>query len=210
MEFKIVEDVQTEHKTQKANLPPGFGLIVEDPTKLKEAMPEYDFDSEPYEARNLLAQIMHEACRIFNGAGLSANQMSMKVRMFVMRIPRDFGGPNEQPVQEFEKFTCYNPKVLSVGEDVAMREGCLSFPGLSLQVKRPAWVEAEYQNERGEVVRNKLHGLAARCYLHELDHMNGVVFISKVTSGILGLERQKQQKLLKKVQKRAKQNGSRA
>ena len=62
-----------------------------------------------------------------------------------------------------------------------MDEGCLSFPGLWLKVKRPSWIEVEYENENGEVIKDTFTDLTARVFQHEMDHMEGVDFTKKVS-----------------------------
>ena len=62
-----------------------------------------------------------------------------------------------------------------------MKEGCLSFPLLFLNVKRPDSVRLRYQTETGETVTNQFIGMTARIALHEMDHMNGVVFTSRAS-----------------------------
>jgi peptide deformylase len=108
-----------------------------------------------------------ETCKKYNGIGLSANQCGFEYRVFVM-------GSGEEYVAYF------NPKIISSKGETHMEEGCLSFPFLNLRITRPAEVEVEYQDFTG-VKRNKTFtGITARCFLHELDHMNGIVYTSRV------------------------------
>ena len=94
---------------------------------------------------------------------------------------------------------CINPKVLEISEDIINdNEGCLSFPGLYLKVKRPSKIKVEYTAEDGKVTQVELTGLTARCYLHELDHMNGVKFTDYVGPLALKIAKEKQQKRIKK------------
>jgi peptide deformylase len=76
-------------------------------------------------------------------------------------------------------------------------EGCLSFPALYCKIERPKWVDVEFTNELGETVQTRLEGLTARCYLHELDHMNGIKFTSHVGPVALQMAKNKQQKRIK-------------
>ena len=99
------------------------------------------------------------------GIGLAAPQVGMALRMFVMGSQQ---GPN---------YVCINPEVVAASTDLEnSQEGCLSFPALWLNIKRPQWVQARYRTLNGELIEQKFEGLLARCYLHELDHLNGVVF----------------------------------
>ena len=102
-----------------------------------------------------------------NGIGLSANQCGFEYRVFVM-------GAGEEYVAYF------NPKILSSSGEKHMEEGCLSFPFLNLHITRPETVEVEYQDYNGEKRTKTFNGISARCFLHELDHMNGIVYTSRV------------------------------
>jgi peptide deformylase len=73
---------------------------------------------------------------------------------------------------------------------------------LILRVRRPSWIQAKYTNKDGQVVEERFEGLTARCYLHELDHMNGVVFTEKVGKVSLDKAKRKQAKLIKTVARR--------
>lgn len=122
------------------------------------------------------------------GIGLAAPQLGMAVRMFVM-------GPQEGP-----NYVCINPEIIATSEDqVVALEGCLSYPALWLNIKRPSWVQARYTMLDGEVVEKKFEGLLARCYIHELEHLNGVVFTSRSSALGLQLARARQQKKLRKI-----------
>jgi len=88
-------------------------------------------------------------------------------------------------------------------EELAI-EGCLSYPGLMLSVRRPKWVVGKFTNAKGETIEQRFEGLSARCYLHELDHMNGITMLDHVSSFALKRAKTKQEKLLKKVKRRIK------
>lgn len=122
------------------------------------------------------------------GIGLAAPQVGMAVRMFVM-------GPQEGP-----NYVCINPEIISTSEDQSIAlEGCLSYPALWLNIKRPLWVQARYKTLDGQVVEKKFEGLLARCYIHELEHLNGVVFTKRSSTLGLQLARARQQKKLRKI-----------
>lgn len=109
-----------------------------------------------------------------HGIGLAANQINIAKRVFVM-------GSNVQ--EEFPiPFAIFNPKILELSEKLILdTEGCLSFPGLWLSIKRPEWVLATYQDSQGNHKEIKLHGYAAKCFQHELDHLDGICFVDKVS-----------------------------
>ena len=79
-----------------------------------------------------------------------------------------------------------------------MKEGCLSFPSLYLNIRRPEMIEAKYQNVDGNDVEVHFEGLAARVFQHEMDHMKGQNFTEYVSNFMLKSARKKQKKLLKK------------
>jgi len=122
-----------------------------------------------------------------HGIGLAANQIGLNVRVFVMgshNIP-DFPAP----------FAVFNPVIIESSEEQVLdQEGCLSYPDLYLQVKRPAWVVAQYQDSRGNHNEIRVDGYLAKCFQHELDHLNGVCFVDKVSSMKLNLAMKKLRK----------------
>ena len=99
-----------------------------------------------------------------NGIGLAANQIGITKRVFVM------GSRN---IPEFpEPFAVFNPKIIEASKEmVSDQEGCLSYPGLFLTVKRPGWVVAEYQNRRGDIIEARFEGYLSKCFQHEYDHL---------------------------------------
>jgi len=120
------------------------------------------------------------------GIGLSAPQVGMALRMFVMGSQQ---GPN---------YVCINPEVLDTSADlVVAQEGCLSYPALWLNIKRPSWVQAQYRTLNGKLIEQRFEGLLARCYLHELDHLNGTVFINYAGKLSLKMALARQRKKLK-------------
>jgi peptide deformylase len=128
--------------------------------------------------------------KLYGGVGLSANQCGVYERVFVIGT------------DQFQ-MACINPKVLEVSDNIdKSSEGCLSSPGLYLKVPRPASIHAEFIDEHGNVQRMWLDGITARCYLHELDHLNGIRFLDKVGPVALSQARRKQIKIIKKVQRK--------
>jgi len=72
-------------------------------------------------------------------------------------------------------WTCFNPQVLDYSNDLTeFNEGCLSFKGETCIIKRPAVIKVSYYNHCGVETIETLYGLAARCFQHELDHLNGI------------------------------------
>lgn len=98
-----------------------------------------------------------------NGIGLAAPQVGLSMRFFVMEL----GGVN---------VACLNPKITwSSPELTTASEGCLSYPGARVMVARPKAVRVKYMTATGAVRKKSLRGISARCFQHELDHLNGVV-----------------------------------
>lgn len=108
------------------------------------------------------------------GIGLAANQIGLTKRVFVMGSYNIQGFP--QP------FALFNPVILESSQETILdQEGCLSYPGLYLSVKRPSWIRVAYQNSKGDAIEARLSGYLAKCFQHELDHLNGVCFVDKVS-----------------------------
>jgi peptide deformylase len=162
-------------------------LFDENHPMLRQVIPEFDIRKLPNALTNKLIKRLKMTMKLHNGLGLSANQCGVFERIFVI-------GSGENV------WACINPKVIASSDDIEKdREGCLSFPGLSVSIDRPKWVEVEYYNENGGQVQMRFDGLTARCFQHELDHMNGVRMIDKVKPLALQMARDKQKKLIKKI-----------
>ncbi len=115
------------------------------------------------------------------GLGLAAPQVTLDYQMIVM----NFVGEADRPDQEV---VAINPVILeSKGGTINDREGCLSFPGLYQNVRRAKTVRVAAYNLKGEKFEMVCHDLAARVWQHEIDHLQGTLFIDKM--GSLGLSR---------------------
>ena len=159
---------------------------------LSRVVPEYDIRNLPNPNIVKTVKRLKMTMKLHNGMGLSANQCGLFERVFVMGTPED-------------SWACINPKIVDSSPNFNKdKEGCLSFPGLTLNVERSEWIMAEFVNENGKVVQMRMEGLTARCFQHELDHMNGVKFTSYVKPVALQLARDKQNKLIKKIKRMAK------
>ena len=109
-----------------------------------------------------------------NGIGLAANQVELPYRLLVMNVKGD-------PAEKDFEFALINPVIThrkGVGED---REGCLSFPEIYAPVRRSAKVEINAYNAEGREVTYEMDGLCARAAQHEIDHLDGVLFIDRLT-----------------------------
>jgi peptide deformylase len=133
---------------------------------LDERIPEFDFNN-PSEDPKLLEAELLETMYASNGIGLSANQVGKRVRVFVM-------GQKDHPEQGQAFF---NPTVIANTDSlVEDSEGCLSFPDLYVKIKRPSAIKARWQNSQGEWKESELYDYTCRCFLHELDHLEGITF----------------------------------
>ena len=156
---------------------------------LNESSEVWDFDKEELDPEKL----EFDMCNFMlnhNGIGLAANQLNIKKRVFAIGSKNVPGFP--------EPFCVFNPVILEASEEhVLDKEGCLSFPGLWLHLQRPKMIVAQYQNSKGETKEAKVEGYLAKCFHHELDHLNGICFVDKVS-------RLKLQLAMKKLKKRQK------
>jgi len=156
-------------------------LITSPNIVLKTQAVEWNFDTDTDAAA--LEVDMVKLMIDSNGIGLAANQVGILKRVFAIRLA------DQVP------FCMFNPKVLSVSkEEQSDEEGCLSFPDLWLDVKRPQSVEAEYFDRQGKECKITLTGIDARCFLHELDHLDGVCFTDKISQLKLAMAIKKQRK----------------
>jgi peptide deformylase len=116
-------------------------------------------------AERMLIREMIPAMYAFDGTGLAANQVGIDARIFVADIGE---GP----------FAVINPEIIQVSEkQTVLNEGCLSFPGIHIKVKRPEAISVRYFSERNEMIEADLTGVPAKVFQHEIDHLNGRAII---------------------------------
>jgi len=146
----------------KVNIPNKFKFVD---TVLHDVAEPFDF-TKP-EKNLFLANKMIDFMKQSNGIGLAAPQIGISARVFVMQTRFDTGGM---------AMHCFNPRIISYGKQIAqVEEGCLSFPNETMVIKRPAEIEVEYHNHKGDLIQARLWGLNAICFQHELDHLDGIV-----------------------------------
>lgn len=155
---------------------------------LEKAVKPFDFDAlDAKEIAGQMAKIMMEN----NGIGLSANQVGLDAQIFVMR-----------PLQHKEitkPFAVINPQILSLEGDMKMApEGCLSYPGLVLQVKRVPKLVASFLDIDSNECIIEFEGIDSRCFLHEFDHLQGIDFTQRVSKLRLDRAYKKLEKVRKK------------
>jgi peptide deformylase len=157
-------------------------LIYEHDPVLKEKAESWDFKNHVNAA--VIESEMLETMRSSNGIGLAANQVGLLRRVFVMKL------------QDGREIGCFNPWIMFGNNDkITGEEGCLSFPNLWLKVKRDNKITASYLDNTGKQCIIELEGIDARCFQHELDHLDGVTFTEYVSDLKLQLARKKQRKL---------------
>jgi peptide deformylase len=142
-----------------------------------------DFDFRKFgkkEASELVTR-MRRIMRAANGVGLSANQIGLDLKVFVAEVPDPHGGT--------KFYAVFNPKLEKVSEDkVSYEEGCLSVPGTWGDVERPTKITVSGFDKNGRPAKIKAWGLLARVFQHEMDHLNGKLFVDR-TKKIYGAEK---------------------
>lgn len=152
------------------------------------------------ELRTLIEEMI-ETMDVNDGIGLAAPQVHHSIRLFILRTPMekedgkfDFG--------EVEVFI--NPEIISHGQELWKRdEGCLSIPGIRAEVERPIDISVTYSNLEGEKVQKELKGLHARMFMHENDHINGILYVDHLDAA----ERESLEPFLNKIQSRIHTEG---
>lgn len=162
-----------------------LNLVPDDHPILKSPPDLYDFkDADGEFFSNILFARMKE----LGGVGLSANQVGVNARVFVMGL------------DDVTRINVFNPEIVEyLGEEVSLNEGCLTFPGLFMFIKRPQGVRVKYQDQNGEVCETILTGLTARIFQHEYDHMMGTLFVDKVSKLKLDLAKKKYSNKRKRI-----------
>ena len=152
-----------------------YELVEEAAQVLRNPTEKFDFDNpqtDPKELEKGLVETMEK----YGGLGISANQVGVDLSVFVMRT-------QDEGIVAF-----FNPEITQISQETEMmKEGCLSFPDIYIMLKRPKVVVMDYQTVEGEKRSIKLEGLGARCVQHEIDHLNGVIFLQRASQ--LKLER---------------------
>jgi peptide deformylase len=156
-------------------------LVSSNDPVLKQKSADWNFETDG-DAKSLEVDMVKTMIDS-RGIGLAANQVGIAKRVFAIHLE------NQVP------FCMFNPTIVDYTKDsVEGSEGCLSFPDLFLKVKRPSEVSVEYFDRLGQKCIMKLKGIDARCFQHELDHLNGVCFTDQVSQLKLALAKKKQQK----------------
>ena len=188
-EIKIDPKYLQEKKPEKRILP----LIPPtDPRLLMQVAPFIDDTLKEFDFKDRvdLSKVMYNTMAKYGGLGLAANQVGLPYRMFIMG-----GHPS---IEQGKIRSIFNPLVNDVSkETVNMKEGCLSFPFLFLMINRPKWVSVKYTDQHGKEIEETLHGMPARIFQHENEHMNGYLFTDLVSKLKLDRAKKARTKMIK-------------
>ncbi len=158
-------------------------IIAPDPRLLEVSKPVKEVNNDIKNLLEDMLQIMYRS----NGIGLAAPQVGVLKRLVVM----DCSDKNtkKKPL----KFV--NPEILNLSSDKSeFEEGCLSLPTQYAKVERPSNIEVEYKDENGNKYRKSFSGIEATCLQHEIDHLNGKLFVDHIS-------KLKKNRIIKKLEK---------
>lgn len=160
--------------------------IVPDAVLRETATPVTDVTADIAAQMDRMLATMYAA----HGIGLAANQVGLTNRVIVMDLQDRGGGGPDKP------YVMANPEIIAASDDVVkQKEGCLSLPGSFADVKRPAEITVRYLDRDGNEQEMSTGGLLSACIQHEIDHLNGVLFVDH-------LSRIKRDMILRKFDKR--------
>lgn len=134
---------------------------------LREPVPLFDFSNPPVDPLDLASDLA-ETMLASGGIGIAANQCGLPYRVFIMSGQ--------------ELIPCFNPRIVDYSnETIYLEEGCLSFPGLFVKIKRPRRIKVRYTEPNGNTVTRVFDGMTARVFQHELDHLDGIAHINRAS-----------------------------
>ena len=141
--------------------------------------PVTQFDDE----LQILIDNMIETMRSANGVGLAAPQIGENRRLAVIEALPDYDEDDNEIPNTRDLFIIVNPEIVWTSNDIEDGiEGCLSIPGYLGEVERSLSIRVRAQDRNGKKIKLKLGGWTARIFQHEIDHLNGVLFIDKLTA----------------------------
>jgi peptide deformylase len=142
-------------------------LVSSNDPILREELPLFNMNNPPIDPI-YFAHVLAQNMLYYRGLGLAANQIGYRYRAFVM------AGPSV--------ICCYNPRVVDIlGDDILEEEGCLTFPKLIIKVKRKTAIKVQYTEPNGNVQNKTFTNMSSRIFQHELDHLNGTLFMDRAT-----------------------------
>jgi len=144
-------------------------LVSQNDEVLNRVAEPFNFENPQMDPVELFENLRDTMCHN-NGVGLSAPQVGISLRVFVVGNPADVG--SVIPV--------FNPKIVDyVGELSTIEEGCLTFPGLYVKVRRPETIRVRYTTQENVTDTIKFDGYTARVFQHEYDHLDGILYTSR-------------------------------
>ncbi len=143
--------------------------VDDDPILRKTSRPVTDFNDRLFDLLDDMKDTLYKS----GGVGLAAPQVGVLRRVVVMDVSED----------RSDYIELINPEITSIEGTQTGTEGCLSLPGLYGTVTRPMIVKVKAQNREGKWCLYKGEGLKARCFCHELDHLDGVLYKDKLDEG---------------------------
>ena len=129
-----------------------------------------------------LANDMIKTMYLSRGIGLAAPQVGQSLRLFVSDIDFEIDDDNEDLIKNPSPKIYINPKITKKSGETTYEEGCLSFPGVYEKVTRYESITMEFLDINGKLQKVEATGLESICLQHELDHLNGIVFIEKLST----------------------------
>ncbi|MGB9157521.1 MAG: peptide deformylase [Chthoniobacterales bacterium] len=155
-----------------------------------------------------LADNMLETMRAANGIGLAAQQVGEALQLTVVDVSAVEDRPStmawngrEVNPNDHMPLIILNPRIETGPEKEIASEGCLSFPEISADIERAGWAKVEAQTLDGERVEIEATGLLARALQHEIDHLNGILFIDRMNSAAKASLSSKLKRLQKETQR---------
>ena len=145
--------------------------IYGDPVLRQRAREVVEFD----ESLRALAADMRETMNSYRGVGLAGNQLGVLQRILVVNVPLDEEGATSAA------HTLINPEILERSGSQTAEEGCLSIPGIYEDVSRSLRVRVRYRDERGAAAELEAEDFLARAIQHEIDHLDGVLFVDRLS-----------------------------
>jgi len=167
-------------------------IILPDPILRQVSKPIETIDSEVKKLADDMLETMYDA----PGIGLAAIQIGVARRMLVLDVSKD--GEDKKPL------VFINPEIVTASDARSVyEEGCLSIPDYYAEVERPASITVRHLDREGKEQVTEAEGLLATCLQHEIDHLNGVLFIDHIS-------KLKREMVIRKFTKAAKMRGSKA
>ena len=154
---------------------------------LSQELELFDFKTPPCDPIELANNLI-ETMTANKGIGLAANQCGLPYRVFALW--------SEKPL------VCFNPRIVDQSsEGVMMDEGCLTYPNLFIKIRRPKIIKVRFQDATGEMQNERFVGMTARGFLHELDHLNGILYHRRALGPHLARAKNQQKQLERKLKR---------